>query len=77
VQHVYLTLRYFVLEKERQKMSKTKLEAERQILISISLPPNIVKSIDIMRGDIPRSAYLRKRIIAIVEAEAQKENIPA
>lgn len=58
-------------------MSKTKLETERQILISISLPPSILEKIDKLSGDIPRSAYLRKRIIAIVEAEAQKENIPA
>ena len=58
-------------------MSKTKLETERQILISISLPPSILEKIDKLGGDIPRSAYLRKRIIAVVEAEAQKENIPA
>lgn len=58
-------------------MSKTKLETERQILISISLPPSILEKIDKLSGDIPRSAYLRKRIITIVEAEAQKENIPA
>lgn len=65
-------MRYFVLEEERQKMTKQQVEAVPQIGISMSLPPNIVKSIDIMRGDIPRSAYLRKRIIAIVEAEQQE-----
>lgn len=53
-------------------MSKNKLEAERQILISISLPPSILLKIDKLSGDIPRSAYLRKRIIAIVEEEAEK-----
>ena len=58
-------------------MSKNRMEAERQILISVSLPPSIVVKIDKLSGDIPRSAYLRKRIITIVEAEAQKENLPA
>ena len=58
-------------------MTKEQQEVTPQIGISIGLPPQIVKSIDIMRGDIPRSAYLRKRIIAIVETEVQKENLPA
>ena len=58
-------------------MTKEQTESKLQIGISIGLPPHIIKSIDIMRGDIPRSAYLRKRIIAIVETEVQKENLPA
>ena len=52
-------------------MSKNKFETEKQMLISISLPPSILEKIDKLSGDIPRSAYLRKRIVAIVEKEVE------
>lgn len=67
-------MRYFVMKKKGGKMNKGNLETLPQIGITVGLPPQIVKSIDIMRGDIPRSAYLRKKIIAAVEAELVQLN---
>lgn len=42
--------------------------------VSVGLPLHIVRIIDKMRGDIPRSAWLRKKIIKVVEAEAAVQN---
>ena len=47
-----------MLQKERLKMNKE----TRKTLVSIGLLPQTVDKIDIMRGDIPRSTYLRKII---------------
>lgn len=68
-------MRYFVLETRGEKMTNKPLEALEtlpQIGISIGLPPYIVKLVDNIRGDIPRSAYLRKKIITIVQSESEK-----
>ena len=47
-----------MLQKERLKMDKE----TRKTLVSISLSLQTLDQIDTMRGDAPRSAYLRKVI---------------
>jgi len=58
-------------------MSTEQKAAERQILVNIGLPPLILDKVDQMRGDIPRSAFLRKRIIQIIEKEVEIGGQPA
>ena len=55
-------------------MTQEQTKKEPQTLVSIGLPHEIKDKIDEMRGDISRSLYLRKRIIAMVNAEIQGEN---
>ena len=38
-------------------------------LISVGLTPDVVKIIDSIRGDVPRSLYLRKLITEVVYKE--------
>ena len=49
--------------------------AIRQGSVNIGLPVEIVKKIDRIRGDVPCSAFLRRRLITLIEnMKEQSEN---
>lgn len=50
-------------------MIEKKEETTQQVLVSVGLPLHVVLKVDEIRGDIPRSTYLRKKIIAAVEED--------
>nr|DAT89603.1 MAG TPA: antitoxin [Caudoviricetes sp.] len=45
----------------------------RKTLVSVSLPVQTVDKIDIMRGGVPRSAFLREKIMFFVQREFNKK----
>lgn len=45
----------------------------RKTLVSVSLPVQIIDKIDIMRGGVPRSAFLREKIMFFVQKEFNKK----
>lgn len=67
-------MRYFVMRKKGGKMTNQEIMPNGKNSVSVGLPLHIVRIIDKMRGDIPRSAWLRKKIIKVVEAEAAVQN---
>ena len=64
-------MRYFVLEEERLNMEFEQKE-KRQVTVCISLPMYFLNWIDAKRGEIPRSAYIRKKLMAIADNETEK-----
>ena len=47
----------------------------RQGAVNIGLPVEIVKKIDKIRGDVPRSTFLRKKIIALFDNKKTKNEV--